>query len=165
MKRGLYAGSFDPCTFGHLGVVVDALRIFDEVVVAIAVNDSKKGTFDMMERATLIRETLRVCYPTYEHRIEVVPTRGLITDTARQHDCEALIRGLRAASEFDYEFAMNIHNRNMGNIPTFFVPASQDFLFVSSSTIRELAKYGQDVTRYVGEPVAEALKAKFSVAG
>ncbi len=156
----LYPGSFDPITRGHTSVIARGVRIFDEVVVGIARNISKKPMFTLEERIGFIEGALedegidRV-------RIEVVD--GLLVEEARRLGCGAILRGLRAVSDFDYELRMTTMNRELApEVETVFLMTEADKFHVSSSLIKEVARFGGDVTRFVTAEVAEALEARRS---
>ena len=159
MKRiGIYAGSFDPLTYGHVWVAQDALNFCDELYLVIAANPKKKGLFTGEERLALLKEF-------YKDATDVVPvlhTSGLLTEYAKTIGATISVRGLRAASEFDYEFTMAILNGKLNEgLQTVFIPAREEFLFVSSSSVKELASYGADVSMMVPYNVVSALQNKY----
>lgn len=155
MRRCLCPGSFDPVTYGHLDVIERASRLFDEVVVAVLVNVSKKGLFDVDERIEMLEET---CSHLPQVRIESFG--GLLVDFARQHDIPAVVKGLRAVTDFDYELQMAQMNHRLTSLETLFVATNPEYSFLSSSLVKEVASYGGDVAGLVPEPVLRRLRDK-----
>ena len=154
-KIAVYAGSFDPVTKGHLHIIEEAYKLFDVVYVAIGVNPDKKYMFTVDERIELIK------YHTDGLHIKVVPFNGLLVRFAQSVKATHIVRGLRAAGDFDYEFTLNGINREIApEIETVFFMAPNRFMFVSSSNVKELSKYGNDVSRFVPKNVENALKNK-----
>lgn len=157
MRRAIYPGSFDPITNGHLDVLERATRIFDEVIVAVAINHNKTGLFTMEERVALI-EQITAGSPS----ISVTKFDGLLVDFAQQHQASALVRGLRAISDFEFEFQMALMNRKLRpEIETIFLMPREEYTYVSSSITKEIARLGGDISSLVPAPVGDALKAKF----
>lgn len=157
MRIAVYPGTFDPVTYGHLDVLRRAGQIFDRVIVAVARNEPKKPLFDVEERQRLITENLRE-----EDRVEVVVFDGLLVDLARDVGAVALIRGLRAISDFEYEFQMAQMNRNLdGTVETIFLMPSERYFYTSSNLIKQVAQYSDRDTELVPENVREALARKF----
>jgi pantetheine-phosphate adenylyltransferase len=155
-RIALFAASFDPLTNGHLDLIHRAQRTFDEVVVAVGRNVDKTGTFSPDERLAMLKEAL-----ADEPRVRVETFSGLIVDFAEQIDATAIIRGLRAMSDFEYEFEMALMNHHLKpNIEILFMMASLDCLYVSSSRLKELAHFGADIDPFVPPMVATALRAK-----
>lgn len=158
MRRALYPGSFDPITSGHVDIVRRALAVFDEVVIAIAVNIHKTPTFSYDERI----EMIQACFDG-DPRIKVVTFEGLLVDYARKQGIKAVVRGLRAVSDFEYEFQMASMNRRLTDeVDYIFLMTSEEHFFVSSSLVREVALNGGDVQGLVPEPVLQRLRAKFA---
>ena len=156
MRRAIYPGSFDPITNGHLDVLERATRIFDEVIVAVAVNSQKTGLFSTSERISLIEGVT-----SGNDRIRVANFDGLLVDFATQQNANALVRGLRAISDFEYEFQMALMNRKLQpEIETIFLMPREEYTYVSSSLTKEIARLGGDISSLVPEAVAEALKSK-----
>ena len=157
----VYAGSFDPITRGHEDLMRRSLGFVDRLVVAVAaVNSSKQPLFTLDERMELIRTAI-----ADEPRIEVHPFDGLLVDFAAARGAEVLIRGLRAVSDFEYEFQMALMNRHLsGSLETVFMSPSLDTTYISSSIVREVARFGGDLSGLVHPVVAEALRAKFRTA-
>lgn len=159
MRLALYPGTFDPVTLGHLDVLERALTVFDRVQVTVAVNDAKRSLFSTDERVAL----LTACLDGVRggERVEVVAFEGLLVDHARATGATALIRGLRQVSDFDYEFRMALANRRLApDVQTVFLMPSEDHTFVAASIVREIHRWGGDVSSFVPPPVAEALAAK-----
>lgn len=157
-KLGLYAGSFDPITNGHIDVIERATRLFDRVLVAIAVNSKKQNLFSLEERNSMCRESL-----AHLDNVEVVSTQGLIAEYAQERGVSALIRGLRSVTDFDYEMQIALMNRKMQpELQTVFLMPHEKYTYLNSSIIRELARYGKDVSDFVPDEVQAALKKKFS---
>jgi len=153
----VYAGSFDPITRGHEDIMRRSLEFVDKLVVAVAVNSSKQPLFTLEERLHLVRETV-----AGERRIEVKQFTGLLVDFAAGVGAGMLIRGLRAVSDFEYEFQMALMNRHLsGRLETVFMVPSLDMTYISSSIVREVARYKGDINGLVHPKVAEALRRKF----
>lgn len=154
----LYAGSFDPITNGHTDLIRRSLGFVSRLVVAVAVNSSKQPLFTPDERVQLIRDAM-----VDEPRVEVRSFQGLLVDFAREAEIRMIIRGLRAVSDFEYEYQMALMNRHLGaEIETVFMIPSLDTTHVSSSLVREVARYGGDVSSLVHPAVDSALRAKFA---
>jgi len=150
----IYPGSFDPITNGHIDILNRALKLFDKIIVLVADNPAKKSTFTTEERKAMIRESLNG-----NPHIEVDSTSGLTVHYAEKVGAHALIRGLRAATDFEYEFQINSANRFINpNVESVFFMAKHKFMFVSSSTIKEMVSGGVDVSSLVPEPVMKRLK-------
>ncbi len=153
----LYAGSFDPITNGHTDLIRRSLGFVNRLVVAVATNSSKNPLFSAEERVALIQQTV-----ADEPRVEVRRFEGLLVDFARASGIKMIIRGLRAVSDFEYEYQMALMNRHLGaEIETVFMIPSLDTTHVSSSLVREVARFGGDVSTLVHPVVAEALKTKY----
>lgn len=153
----LYAGSFDPITNGHADIIRRSLGFVNRLMVAVATNSSKNPLFTAEERVALIQKTV-----ADEPRVEVRQFEGLLVDFARASGIKMIIRGLRAVSDFEYEYQMALMNRHLGaEIETVFMIPSLDTTHVSSSLVREVARFGGDVSTLVHPVVAEALKLKY----
>lgn len=158
MKTVLYPGSFDPVTNGHFDVIKRAASLFDKVVVAAAVNGEKTPMFTFDERVALLKE---VCKDI--PNVEIVSFQGLLVNALAQFDACAVIRGLRAVSDFEYEFQMALMNRELNHqCETLFMMPSPDYSFVSSKLIKEIARCKGDISSFVPACVAEAIYAKFN---
>ncbi len=161
MERiGLYAGTFDPITNGHLDVLEASARICDRVVVAIGVHPGKKPLFDAAERQDMIEKASRSIARAYKARIDVVTFDGLVIAAAKKAKATLLIRGLRDSTDFDYEMQMSGMNGEMApNILTVFVPATPATRHVTGTLVRQIAAMGGDVSKFVPDFVARKLAA------
>jgi len=156
-RIAVYPGSFDPITKGHEDLIHRSLGFVDRMIVAVAVNVAKQPLFSFEERVTLIRE----CVP--DKRVEVQSFDGLLVDFAKKVGATVIVRGLRAVSDFEYEFQMALMNRNLGpDIETVFLVPAFDLTYLSSSLVREVARFGGDVSALVHPAVQQALKRKFA---
>ena len=152
MRRAVCPGSFDPVTNGHLDIVGRAAAIYDEVVVAVLVNQSKRGLFDIPERIELLREVVAV-WPN----VVVDSFHGLLVDFCREHRIPVIVKGLRAVSDFDYELQMAQMNHRLAGVETLFMTTNPLYSFLSSSLVKEVAKYGGDVSGLVPDAVVREL--------
>lgn len=158
-KIGIYAGSFDPFTFGHLNIIERASRLFDEVIVLIAINTSKKTLFTPEERFELVRESVN---HIDNIRIDVLKD-GLVAHYYREVGASALIRGLRNTTDFDYEFSIASANALQGDsVETVILYAADEYRFMSSSLIKEIAYFDGDVSKMVPEHIATRMKEKYN---
>ncbi|MET9021165.1 pantetheine-phosphate adenylyltransferase [Actinopolymorpha sp. NPDC004070] len=155
MHRAVCPGSFDPVTNGHLDIIVRAARLFDDLVVAVGANPRKAGLFSVDERVELIREVTK---DLAEVRVAVFD--GLLVDFCREHGIQAIVKGLRAVGDFDYELQMAQMNLRLTGVETVFVPTSPEYSFLSSSLVKEVATYGGDVSGLVPEHVLSRLTAR-----
>ena len=157
-KIAVYAGTFDPITNGHIDLAVRATRLFERVVVGVAESPEKNPLFTLSERTALARQAL-AGYST----ISVQGFSGLLINFLRQQGALTILRGLRAASDFEYEFQLASMNRRLDKqIETVFLTPPEQYIFVSASLVRELARYGGDVGPFVAPEVHAALKQKFA---
>ncbi|OGX04756.1 MAG: pantetheine-phosphate adenylyltransferase [Omnitrophica bacterium RIFCSPLOWO2_12_FULL_50_11] len=157
-RRALYPGSFDPVTYGHLDLIDRALELFDEVHVAVAVNTDKRPLFSAQERVNFIKRTIGK-----KRGMSVGAFTGLIVDYARQLNVGTIIRGVRATSDFEYEFQMALTNRKLsGHIDTLFLMPSEKHFYLSSRLIKEIARWGGDVSDFVPPFVRRALVRQWS---
>ncbi len=158
MRVAIYAGSFDPVTAGHLDLIERAAALFDHVVVAIGLHPTKHPLFDNAERIAMLRH-VTVTIPN----VEIAEFDGLLIHFARGRKATAIVRGLRAATDFEYELQIAHANADMcPEIDTIFLPTRVEKGFVSASLVREIASHGGDVSRYVPPIVAEALAKKYA---
>jgi len=156
MRIAIYAGSFDPITRGHEDLVQRSLEFVDRLIVAVAVNSSKQPLFTVEERVGLIRDAVGD-----DSRIDVKSFGGLLVDFAAREGATLLIRGLRAVSDFEYEYQMALMNRHLSpKLETVFMVPSLDTTYISASLVREIARYGGDVSNLVHPAVADALRAR-----
>jgi pantetheine-phosphate adenylyltransferase len=156
MKSAIYAGTFDPITLGHLDLVERATRLFDRLIIAVAVHSRKTVLFDVEERMAMVREVSKK-FPN----VEVESFDGLLVKYAREKGVHVVVRGIRAFSDFEFEFQMALTNRKMApDIETIFLMPNEDYSYVSSSTVREVAQLGGDTGNFVAKPVQQALAAK-----
>ncbi|MEM9481646.1 MAG: pantetheine-phosphate adenylyltransferase [Verrucomicrobiota bacterium] len=156
MQRAVYPGSFDPITNGHLDVIFRATHLFEEVVVAVAPNEQKKPLFDVDERIALIEEATKE-----NNRIRVTRFDGLLVDFAKKEDAAAVVRGLRAISDFEFEFQMALMNRKLEpSLETVFLTPREEYSYVSSRIIKEVSRLGGDISDLVPLCVSDALADK-----
>jgi pantetheine-phosphate adenylyltransferase len=158
MKRiAVYPGSFDPITLGHEDLIRRSLEFVDQLIVAVAVNVAKQPLFSLEERVALIKQAVT------DKRVEVQSFEGLLAEFAKKAGAAVIIRGLRAVSDFEYEFQMALMNRNLApKIETVFLVPAFDLTYLSSSLVREVARFGGDVSALVDPTVQKALKRKFA---
>ncbi|MDR1313927.1 MAG: pantetheine-phosphate adenylyltransferase [Deltaproteobacteria bacterium] len=160
----VYPGSFDPPTLGHVSLVERGLAIFDKLIVAVATNPEKGCLFTADERVELLSESLLDRFP--RSRIEIDRFEGLTIDYARRKGAAAVLRGLRATSDFEFEFRLAMMNRHLDKgIHSVFLMADSQWFFISSSTVKEAASLGADISDLVPGPVAARLKAKYPAIG
>jgi pantetheine-phosphate adenylyltransferase len=152
MRRVVCPGSFDPVTNGHLDIIGRTARLYDEVVVAVLVNQSKAGLFTIDERLEMLREVTKQ-YPN----VRVEAFQGLLVDFCKANDIDVVVKGIRAASDFDYELQMAQMNLGLAGVESLFMATNPLYSFVSSSLIKDVAKWGGDVTQHVPELVAARL--------
>ena len=156
-KIAVVPGSFDPITNGHIDIIKRAAEVFDIVYVSVLNNSSKNPLFSAEERIQLIKEVMQDT-----PNIHVESSSGLLIDYAKAKNAKVIVRGLRAVSDFEYEMQITSMNRVLDeNIETFFIMTKNQYSFLSSSIVKEVAKYGGDVRELVPEAIEKALKAKF----
>lgn len=161
MSKALYPGSFDPITYGHIDIVKRARKLFDELTIAVMRNPGKPMLFSLEERKRLVEEALA---ETGLQDVTVIAHDGLLVDLARQLGACAVVRGLRASTDFEYEFQLALTNRDLDpDFESVYLMTSRDFSFISSSIVRQVKSYGGDVRRFVPECVDRALAEKFSI--
>jgi pantetheine-phosphate adenylyltransferase len=155
-RNAVYPGTFDPITNGHQDLVRRAAGIFDRVVVGIAANAGKTPLFSLAERVALAQQVL-----TDQRNVTVLGYTGLTVDFAREQGCGVVVRGLRAVSDFEFEFQLATMSRHLAReVDYVFMTPQEQFTFISSTLVREIASYGGDVSQFVHPLVAEALKGK-----
>src|SRR6188472_4741213 len=153
MQRAIYPGSFDPVTNGHLDVIERARKLFDEVVVAVEHNEQKQPLFSLEQRLDLLRETAGQI-----ENVRISEFSGLLVEFARAQNAGAVIRGLRAVSDFEFEFQMALMNRNLNAaVETIFLMPKEEYTYLSSRIVKEIARLGGNVSTFVPECVAKAL--------
>lgn len=164
-RIAVYAGSFDPITNGHLSLIRRALEIFDKLIVAIAINGEKRPLFTVEERLEMIKEGTKEKIKDYE-RVEVDVFEGLLVDYTASKNAKVILRGLRAVSDFDYELQLALMNRRLNrDIQSVFLMTDFKWLFLSSTIVKEAARFGGDVKGLVPKVVVEKLKEKFGSKG
>lgn len=157
-RIAVYAGSFDPVTFGHLDLIERASALFERVVVAIGVHPTRRPLFTFEERVALLRAVLPA-----DERIEIASFDGLLIQYCQRIGARIIVRGLRAATDFEYELQIAHANADMAReIDTVFLPTRTHYGFVSASLVREIASHGGDVSHYAPQAVCDALRAKFT---
>jgi pantetheine-phosphate adenylyltransferase len=156
-NKAIYPGTFDPITLGHVNIAEKAASLFDEVIVGVADYTGKKTLFDIEERVALCQETL-----AHISNVKVVPFKGLVVDFAKSQNCRIMIRGMRAVSDFEYELSLALTNKKIApEIETLFLVPSLRYMYLSSSTIKQLAELGGELEDFVSPPVFMALKTKY----
>ena len=158
MQRAVYPGTFDPMTMGHVDLVKRASKLFDSVIIAIASSDSKKPMFSLEERIEIGNKIF-----ADDPKVEVVGFSGLLVNFAKDNDANILIRGLRVVADFEYEFQLANMNRAMSpDIESVFLTPKEEYSYISSSLVKEIATMGGDVTRFVDQVTLEALNQKIN---
>lgn len=157
MSTAICPGSFDPITLGHLNIIRRTAQIFDKVIVCIAINSSKASPmFSIEERADMVRRAV-----SRYSNVTVDTSCELLAEYAKQYEGAVIVKGLRAASDFDYEFQMNLINKKINpELETMFLTSSEKYTFLSSSIVREMAKYGADLTGFVPNEIIEDIENK-----
>ena len=155
-KIAIYPGTFDPVTFGHIDLIERASKIFDKVIVAVAHNKSKGVLFSVEERVDMLEDAVKGM-----KNVTVDDFNGLVVEYVRRTGANVMIRGLRMLSDFEYEFQMALTNRKLaGDIETIFMMPHEDYSYISSKLIKEVASFGADLTNFIPKKVAGALKEK-----
>ena len=157
MARAIYPGTFDPVTYGHIDIIKRARTIFDSIVVTVAINTAKTPLFTTKERIEMLKESLKEF-----DNVSIDSFDGLVVDHAKSVGATSIIRGLRALSDFEYEFQMALMNRKLsGNISTVFLMPHEKYTYLNSSIVRNLASFKSDVSDFVPPIVQKALEKKF----
>jgi pantetheine-phosphate adenylyltransferase len=160
VRRAVCPGSFDPVTNGHLDIVGRASRLFDELIVGVLVNESKTGLFTVQERISMLNEV------TADYKnVRVESFQGLLVDFCRTQRAAVVVKGLRAVSDFDYELQMAQMNHGLAGVETLFMPTNPLYSFLSSSLVKEVAKWGGDVSGHVPKLVARLLADRLGAGG
>ena len=155
MAIAIYPGSFDPVTYGHIDIINRAAKLFDKVIVGIFHNPDKRPLFSIEQRESFLRDSVTAS------NVEIVSFEGLLADYTRNNDINVVIRGLRAVSDFEYEFQMALTNRKLNsNLETVFLPSKEEFTYLSSSMVKTIAQHKGNVLEFVPKSVAEALYAQ-----
>jgi len=159
VRRAVCPGSFDPVTNGHVDIISRAAALFDEVIVAVLLNPNKTPVFTVDERVEMLRDVLKD-----QPNVRVASFHGLIVDFCRAHEVAAIVKGLRAVSDFDYEMQMAQMNYSQAGVETLFMTTNPLYAFLSSSLVKEFAKYGGDVSGLAPDQVLERLTARLGEA-
>ncbi len=158
----IYPGTFDPLTLGHIDVIESAMSICDELIIAVANDTPKKTLFTLKERTRMVNKDMEEYCSKYGERIKVEGFTGLLMDFAVKKNATVVIRGLRAVSDFEYEFQLSSMNSRLNpNITTVFIPASEKTHFIASSLVKEVARLNGDVSEFVSKSTAKKLKTKY----
>ena len=158
-RTAIYPGSFDPVTNGHIDIIKRGLTLFDKIIITILENPAKQTLFTISERVELLKESLKDM-----DRIEIASYGGLLVDYAVERDATAILRGMRAVSDFEYEFQMALMNRKLNrDVQTVFLMTGLRWIFTSSSIIKEAVKFGGDIKTMVPQVVHAALKKKYNL--
>ena len=156
MLRAIYPGSFDPVTLGHLDIIRRSASIADELIVGILNNKAKTPLFSVGERVRMLEEVTKD-FPN----VKIIPFEGLLVEFAKQMDAKVIVRGLRAITDFEYELQMSQTNQKIDpEIETLFLTTSLEFSFLSSTTVKEVASFGGDITQFVPEVIVKKIKEK-----
>ena len=158
MRIGIYPGSFDPVTLGHLDVMTRAVKLFDQLIVAVMVNPNKQFSFTVQERVELIRKASQGI-----PGLEVVSFDGLLADYGKMRRATAIVKGLRALSDFEYEFQMALTNRKLNPaLDTLFLATSTEYMFLSSSMVKQVASFGGDISAFVPSCIRRGIEERLS---
>ena len=161
MTRAIYPGSFDPVTPGHLDIIKRASKIFDELIVGVLNNNSKSPLFSVEKRVKMLNDVVKDL-----PNVKVMSFEGLLVDFARKVDAQIIVRGLRAVTDFEYELQMSQTNTVLNeNVDTIFFTTSLEYAYLSSSTVREAAYFGADISKFVPESVVQQVYDKFKERG
>jgi pantetheine-phosphate adenylyltransferase len=156
MRIGIYPGSFDPPTLGHLNIIERASGLFDKVIVAAMVNGSKQSAFTMEEKADFLRRMTK-----HLPNVEIDTFSGLLADYVAEKDASAIVKGVRAVSDFEYEFQMALANKKLNpKAETVFLMTDEHYLYLSSTIVRDIARHGGDISGFVSEEIREDIQNK-----
>lgn len=157
MHIAVYPGSFDPCTNGHLDIITRAAGMFEKVIVAVLINEKKHPSFTLEERVEMLKSVTK-----HIPNVEITSFSGLLAEFMRENNYSIIIKGLRAVSDFEYEFQMALINRALyDKIETVFIPACTEYMFLSSSVVKEVAKYNGDLDALVPNTLVPHIKRRF----
>ncbi|HJC42833.1 MAG TPA: pantetheine-phosphate adenylyltransferase [Candidatus Mediterraneibacter gallistercoris] len=161
MLRAVYPGSFDPVTYGHYDIILRSCKIVDELIVGVLNNKAKMPLFSVEERVKMLEEVTKDL-----KNVRIVPFNGLLVDFAAKMEADLIIRGLRAITDFEYELQMSQTNHKLEpNVETMFLTTSIEYSYLSSTTVKEIAAFGGDLSQFVPEAVAVELRKKMSTKG
>ncbi len=161
MRTAVCPGSFDPVTKGHLDIIKRAARLFDRVIVVVLKNSAKNSTFSVEERVHFLEESTKDI-----ENVSVDSYEGLLMDFCKMKNAVAVVKGLRAVTDFEYEFQMSLINKQLNpEIETVFINTAQEFMFLSSSVVREVASFGGDVSQFIPDPISEEIAGKLKKGG
>ena len=161
MLRAVYPGSFDPVTYGHMDIILRSCKIVDELIVGVLCNKAKMPLFSVEERVRMLEEVTKDL-----KNVRIVPFNGLLVDFASKMEADVVIRGLRAITDFEYELQMSQTNHKLEpNVETMFLTTSIEYSYLSSTTVKEIAAFGGDLSQFVPEAVAVELRKKMSTKG
>ena len=160
MKKAIYPGSFDPVTLGHLDIIKRSAALVDHLIVGVLNNNTKTPLFSVDERVNMLKDVTKDI-----DNVEILSFRGLLVDFAKEHQVQTIIRGLRAVTDFEYELQMAQTNRMLshGKIDTVFLTTSLEYAYLSSTTVKEIASYHGDISKFVPESVIEKIYQKMEV--
>lgn len=154
MLRAIYPGSFDPVTFGHLDVIKRSCKLADELIIGVLDNKAKSALFSVEERVKMLKEVTKDM-----PEVKIIPFEGLMVEFARRMDAAMVVRGLRAITDFEYEFQMSQTNRKLEpGLETVFLTTSLEYSYLSSTTVKEVAAFGGDISEFVPEFVADRIR-------
>lgn len=158
MKKAIYPGSFDPVTLGHLDIIERSAKLTDHLIVGVLMNNTKSPLFSVEERVNMLKEVTN-----HIPNVEVVSFSGLLVDFAKQQGVSIIVRGLRAVTDFEYELQMSQTNRIVSDdIDTIFLNTNLKYAYLSSSVVKEIARYGGDISKFVPECIIEKVREKYS---
>lgn len=159
MKKAIYPGSFDPVTLGHLDIIERSAKLVDHLIVGVLNNKAKTPLFSVDERVNMLKEVTK-----HIPNVEVLSFSGLLVEFAKEHEVNAIIRGLRAVTDFEYELAMSQTNKVAApGIDTIFLNTSLEYAYLSSSIVKEMAMYNGDISKFVPEYVIDKVKEKYNI--
>lgn len=157
MKKAIYPGSFDPVTLGHLDIIERSAKLADHLIVGVLMNNSKSPLFSVEERVNMLKEVT-----SHIPNVEIKSFSGLLVDFAKEQEVSIIVRGLRAVTDFEYELQMSQTNRIVSDdIDTIFLNTNLKYAYLSSSVVKEIAKYGGDISKFVPECIIEKVKEKY----